>query len=490
MSDIILVYPMMEEGINPHGSVLPLCFAWMSSLLEKNGVSVKIVDFQIERVDLNELLLKENPLCIGVSGTTQSRFSSFKIIDEVKNINKDIITLYGGPHATPAAEDTLLNIPSLDAVVRNEGEFTALGIMKALKLDRKVDFSKITGISYRENGQVIHNNFRPPLKDLDSLPFPAWHLFKMDQYTMELDALKLPAHVILTSRGCPFNCAFCSARLQWGGHYSRRSASNVADELEYLADKYSIKGYKIFDSTFTVNRGHVLSICSEIKKRGLDYLHWECEIRADTVDKELLQTMKESGCYYVDMGLESASPRVLKKISKGVSVSQVENIIKWTNELELLLKLFITWGHPTETYEEAKITYGFMEKYKNKVYKMATHVGIMIYPGTEVEKFARQNGHLPQNFSWSNPYNELSSRNLGCHPTVPLLIQPQMNYRHLARISFRLHWKPLLNISNLLKKLREVIGNRNLRKKHINTLVDLLNQRLNLNVGKFKVNDS
>jgi radical SAM superfamily enzyme YgiQ (UPF0313 family) len=342
MSDLVLIYPAMDDGKNPHGSVLPLGFAWMSALLEKHDISVKIVDFQIEDADLEELLQNENPLCAGVSGTTQSRFNSFEIIEKVKAINREIITLYGGPHATLTAEDTLRHIQALDAVVRNEGEVTILEIMKALKHKQKIDFAEISGISFQENGHAIHNQSRPYINDLDSLPFPVWHLFKMDYYMLELDALKLPAHVILTSRGCPFNCSFCAARLLWGGHYSRRSAGNVADELEYLVDNYSIEGYKIFDSTFTINRDHVLSICAEIKRRGLEYLKWECEIRADTVDKELLRTMKEAGCYYIDVGLESVSPRVLKTIHKNITVQEIKNVIDWANELGLLVKLFLT----------------------------------------------------------------------------------------------------------------------------------------------------
>lgn len=486
MSDIILIYPALEEGENPHGSMLPLCFAWISSILEKNDISVRIVDFQIEEIDIEELIKKEKPLCVGVSGTTQSRFESFSIIEKVKTINKDIITLYGGPHATPTAEDTLCHLQAVDVVVRNEGELTTLEIMKSLKRERKVDYNRILGISFRKNGQVVHNQFRPFLKDLDNLPFPSWHLFKMDKYRIKLDNLTLPAHVILTSRGCPFDCSFCSARLLWGNHYSRRSAGNVAHELELLVDNYAIEGYKIFDSTFTINRDHVLSICAEIKRRGLEYLKWECEIRADTVDKELLRTMKEAGCYYIDVGLESASPRVLKTIHKNITVQEIKNVIDWANELGLLVKLFLTWGHPTETHKEAMETYRFFEEYKDKVFRIATHTGIMIYPGTGVEKFARSNLYLPPNFSWSTPYFELSNRNLGSDPRVPLLFQPQLQYKHFAKINFRLHWKPLLNFSNIFKKLREAVTHEDIRKRHLNTLIDLLNERFNLNIGKFK----
>jgi radical SAM superfamily enzyme YgiQ (UPF0313 family) len=482
MSDIILIYPTLTESNNPHGAVLPLCFAWMAALLEKNGISVRIVDLQIEDLELAELLQEESPLCVGVSGTTQSRFDSFKIIENVKSIDTDIITLYGGPHATPTAGDTLSHVQGLDAVVRNEGELTLLEIMQALKRDRKIEFSKIAGVSFRENGAVIHNPARAYLKNLDELPWPAWHLFKLEDYKQRLDFLNLPAHVMLTSRGCPFNCSFCSARLLWGNRYATRSAGNVADELQYMAEKYSYRGFKIFDSTFTVSRRHVLSICRELKKRGLDSLRWECEIRADTVDRKMLQAMKEAGCYYVDMGLESASPRILKQICKGISLQQVENVICWCNEIGLMVKLFLTWGHPTETYREALETYRFMERYKDRVQRMAAHVGIMIYPGTGVETFAKEHGFMPPNFSWTTPFYEPSNPNLGSGPTVPLLMQPQLNYKHLARIFFKIHWKPLLTLPNMLQKLWTSLREKDLRIKHLNTLVELCNQRFNLHL--------
>lgn len=475
MSDIILIYPALGEGKNPHGSTLPLCFAWISSVLEKHDISVSIVDFQIDEISIEELINKEKPLCVGVSGTTQSRFNSFSILERVKAIDRDILTLYGGPHATPTAEDTLSHIQALDVVVRNEGELTTLEIMRSLKKKRKIDWSRILGISFRKNGQIIHNPVRPFLRDLDILPFPSWHLFRMDQYNIKLEKLNLSAHVILTSRGCPFHCSFCSARLLWCGHYSRRSAGNIADELEILVKAYSIKGYKIFDSTFTINRNHVLSFCEEIKKRGLEYLPWECEIRADTVEKELLRTMKGAGCYYVDVGLESASPRILQAIQKKIRVQEIINIIEWTNELDLMAKVFLTWGHPTETFKEAMETYRFYEDYKDKVYAMATHVGIMIYPGTGVERFARSEALLPRGFSWSTPYFEASNDNLGCDPRVPLLFQPQLSYAHLAKIKYRLHWKPLLSLSNIVKKLGEIMSSKDLRKKHFRTIMELLN---------------
>ncbi len=482
MSDILLIYPAMTGGRNPHGSVLPLCFAWMAAVLEQNGISVKVLDQQVEDADLVQVLREETPLCVGVSGTTQSRFNSFKIIETVKSIDREIVTLYGGPHATPAAEDTLRHVRSLDAVVRNEGELTVLDIMSTLKRHGRFDFTNIAGVSFRKDGQVVHNPARPFIRDLDQLPLPAWHLFRMESYRQNMEFLDVPGHAIVTSRGCPFQCSFCSARLLWGQRYAARSAHNVADEIQQLADRYGIRGFKIFDSTFTVSSRHVLAVCAELKKRGLSQLPWECEIRADTVDRELLQEMKSAGCYYVDMGLESASARVLKQICKGVTLPQVESVIDWCNELGLMIKLFLTWGHPTETYPEALETLRFMERNRHRVKRMAAHVGIMIYPGTGVEAFAREHGFLSSDFSWSSPYHENDNGTLGSDPSVPLLLQPQMNRRHLARIFFKIHWKPLFTFSNVFKKIWDSVWSRELRRRHANTLIELCNQRFNLHI--------
>jgi hypothetical protein len=182
------------------------------------------------------------------------------------------------------------------------------------------------------------------------------------------------------------------------------------------------------------------------------------------------------------MGLESASARVLKQICKGVTLQQVEEVIGWCNELGLMIKLFLTWGHPTETYREALETVRFMERYKDRVQRLATHVGILIYPGTAVEAFAREHGFLPPNFSWSKQYHEPSNSNLGTHPSVPLLLQPQMNRRHLARIFFKIHWKPLLTFSNILRKIWACAWSRESRRRHLNTLIELFNQRFNFHI--------
>jgi hypothetical protein len=147
-----------------------------------------------------------------------------------------------------------------------------------------------------------------------------------------------------------------------------------------------------------------------------------------------------------------------------------------------MIKLFLTWGHPTETYREALETLRFMERNHHRVQRMAAHVGIMIYPGTGVEAFAREHGFLPADFSWSKPYHVEANGALGSDPSVPLLLQPQMNRRHLARIFFNIHWKPLLTLSNVFRKFWACVWSRDSRRRHLNTLIELCNQRFNMHI--------
>ena len=452
MTDVLCFFSPDPAGKTVYGHVIPIGLACIASVLEQNNYSVKIIDLQVEDVDIKEVLRHELPYLVCISDTTGSRFESFKIAKTVKEVSKEIVVSYGGPHATFTAEDTLTNIREIDVVVISEGEFTVLELAKVIKKGN-INYSDLLGISYRDSNGIRHNTYRPRISDLDRLPLPARHLFNRQKYNIKMDFINVPGDIIITSRGCPYKCSFCSAAILWNNKYTHRSASNVCMEIEFLIDKYRIEGIKFFDSTFTINRKFVLSICQEFKARGLDGMPWECEIRADTVDYELLKIMKEAGCYYINMGLESASPRVLKTINKGITVEQVENVIRWANALQIHTKLFLTYAHPGETLKDIKMTLKFREKYKDRVSFFAEHVGIMIYPGTEVERYARDNGLLPPGFCWSSPFEQKINERFSTSTRVPLLFQHQLGHREMANINYRITWAEYTRFGYIIKKI-------------------------------------
>jgi len=240
---------------------------------------------------------------------------------------------------------------------------------------------------------------------------------------------------LITARGCPIACTFCSASAMFGSSYRTRTPRCVVDEVEDLAARYGARGVKIFDSTFTLNRKHVEEFCAELRRRRLT-LPWECEIRVGSVDKPLLAAMREAGCYYVDVGVEAGSQRVLDEcVRKRISLDAAGDLLRWCAELGLLTKVFFTLGHPGETYAEARETNRFIRRHRRHIRLVGYHAGVKIYPGTYVEEFARERGLLAPGFRWSAPYVNYDQRSLFRPPdNIPILLQPGLGLRELRRL--------------------------------------------------------
>ncbi len=434
MPDVLLLHPA-EQG-KTFGSMPPLGMSWIVSFLQSKGISTVLADFQIDHRNVETLLRTYKPKVVGIGGTSHTRFESFSLARRVKAYDSAIFTIYGGSHASFTAADTLYFIPDIDIVVRGEGELSTYSIVSKI-LNENMDFSDIQGISYRQNVNIIHNPEVERIKDLDILPFPFRNPEAKEKYNLLLDFLEVPAASVISSRGCPINCSFCSASALFGTQLTFRSASNVVDEVEILIKEYGYQGIKFFDSTLTLSRKHVEALCSEIMKRNLKF-PWECEIRVNGMSYDLLRIMRNAGCYYIDFGVESASPTVLKSMHKGITLEQITNVFRWAKDLDIYTKVFFTFGHIGETVQDARRTVEFMEKHAKYINVAATGIGIRIYPGTEVERFAHSIKTINENFSWTSSFNDRDIESLGNDPLVPVLIQPQFGWREFRKIEFRL----------------------------------------------------
>lgn len=410
--------------------------AWITSFLQSKGVSTTLVDLQVSEIEIETLLQTHKPKIIGIGGTSHTRFESFALARRAKAYDPTICVMYGGSHASFTADDTLAHRVDVDIVVRGEGESTTHQIVSHV-LRGSSDFTDILGISYRQNDKIIHNPEVHRIKDLDILPFPYRDPQAIKKYNLLLDFLNVPAVSVISSRGCPINCSFCSASAMFGTQLTFRSAQHIVDEIEILLKEYQYQGVKFFDSTLTLHRNHIEALCAEIQRRRLKF-PWECEIRVNGMSLDLLRTMKNAGCYYVDFGVESASPSVLKSMHKGITLEQVENVFRWTKELGISTKVFFTFGHIDETLEDSRMTVEFMEKNAQYISVAATGIGIRIYPGTEVEKFARSSGVLKNEFSWTSSFQDQDIESLGNDPIVPILIQQHYGWREFRKIEFRL----------------------------------------------------
>jgi len=410
----------------------PLGLSFMGSYLVKHGLKAGILDLELKEdpFDLENYIKNISPLIIGISGTTHTRFESFKIARTAKKVSENIVTVYGGVHASFTSEDTLTRIKDIDFIVRGEGEETLLELSRYL-LDGKTDFTSIKGISYRIGNNVIHTPPRERIKDLDIIPFSR-DLLAMDKYNTQLDYLNIPATPIMTSRGCPYDCYFCSGCTIFRSGYTTRSAGNIVNEIRYLQDRYDVKGIKIFDSTFSLKRRHVMAFTDELERRNID-IPWECQIRADNVDRPFLDRIKKAGCYYVDFGLESVSPRTMRLIGKSIPLEQSLRVLKWCKELGIETKVFFSIGHMGESLKEIHQTLSFMSRYFHMISRPALTTVIRVYPGTRLEKMAWDKGLLPPDFSWSEPMDKI--KGVPERGNVPIVVYPPMDLKKLNKVN-------------------------------------------------------
>jgi anaerobic magnesium-protoporphyrin IX monomethyl ester cyclase len=452
--DIVIAYP--SERIRIFDTMIPLGIASLISVLQKNKYRVRFVDFNHYKGNFKSDLGKWSPRVVGLGGTTPTRFESFKIAKIVKEILPDIPVVYGGVHATFTAEDTLQHVRSIDYVIKGEGEYSFLGICEKLIRGKDIQLNELSGFCYRENGSVVQNTIAR-INDLDALPIPVRELEDID-YTICMDFNGLEADFLVTSRGCPARCAFCSASAMFPGGFRFRSIDLVKAELDLILSRRShIKAIKIFDSTFTANREHVINFCKMIKPY---HLLWECEIRADTVDYILLKEMRNSGCYYVDIGLETSSERLLRSIGKNITVRDIDNSLEWCKRLGIKTKLFMIFGLLDQTLFDCKKDVQFLKDREKNINLFATTFGLRVYPGTTIEKRLIKRGVLSDKFSWAKYKPSKRNWMLLEFGNTYILEQKQLSFYRLLYIAvLLLRQGTLLSNEHISKLIRENLNN-------------------------------
>jgi len=459
MIDVLLVNPKEEGAFFER--MPPVGLAYIAANLETHGYSVRIVDFEVEKQPLRYWLGLHHPRYLGISGTSHTRFESFRLAKEVKEFASEIVTIYGGVHATFTGINTLRRIAEIDYVVCGEGEDTTVALLD--KLSANADLEEVCGICYRKGENFVQTPPAPRIIPLDSLPRPAYHLLNMNQYSLEMEFLGRKAISLLTSRGCFARCSFCSASRMFGHKVTTHSASRMLDEIEFLFSRYRYQGLKIFDSTFTMKKEHVYDFCDEIVNRRLDF-PWECEIRIGTVDRDMLEKMRDAGCYYVSFGVESVSQRVLDLMRKGIRIEQAIEVLDLCNSIGLRTKVFFSFGHIGETVDDVGKTFTFIDKHADKISTLASGAGVRIYPGTYLEEYALENNLLPLDFEWSMPYDDPRLEGILQTRSIPVLIQPQLGYDELERIAVQIYSRKFRGWSGFKYGIKKITDWDKLRK--------------------------
>jgi anaerobic magnesium-protoporphyrin IX monomethyl ester cyclase len=384
---VTLVNPAAPVGAAMHLPFALLGLGYLAAVLEKNQYQVDVIDCQVLKLsfeDFRSEISKRQPNIVGVTSSTLTYQTALKLVKITKEACPNCITVAGGPHVTFWDDKALEECPELDIVARREGENTFLEL--AQRIEAGKSYHDVIGTTCRKDGKIIRNPDRPYIEDLDSLPFPARHLWPMERFREYEDILYLA-----TSRGCVYWCEFCSTVRMHGRKYRMRNPKNVADELELLHKTYGISKFTFCDDAFTVDQPRTEALCNEILKRGLK-IEWNCGTRVDMITKELLAKMKESGCISVWFGVESGSQQVLDAMKKGITPELTTKVFGWVRELGLKPIPNVILGFPGETKESAWKTIKFVEKISPDdvgFYNVATP-----FPGTPMYDSVKEKGWL------------------------------------------------------------------------------------------------
>ena len=332
--------------------------------------------------------------------------TAFETASVVKNIDKNIKVVLVGLHPSTRPVDCLTH-PNIDFVVIGEPEHTVLELVSTLEQGNMEDLKKVEGIAFIKNGETITTPPRPFIQDLDSLPFPARHLLPMDKY---FDAVKenplrgeiyKPWAAMITSRGCPHNCIFCSNHIIKGKKWRARNAESVVDEIEHLVNTYHIKQLDFEDDNLTLDKKRMENICDLIIERGFD-IEWYTPngVRADNLDEKLLTKMAKSGCKKIRIAPESGVQRVVDQImKKNLDLKKVENAVILARKVGIEIGCFFILGVIGETKEDIEATI----RYAHKLRKLGANRFYFSYAtplyGTELYEQAKRGGFLKEGFS-------------------------------------------------------------------------------------------
>ena len=400
MNSIYLLDPFTEDkNTSPHNNL-----EFIKYYLRDHGYHCEIIDCNHYENDLKRIVSSLaqdiNPI-IGITAYTRERFHAYGLIKAIReNIPRSLIVV-GGRHFGFLPDETLSALPQVDIVVRGEGEITFREICDAVY--NETDFSDIKGITYRHDQNIISNPDRPLERDIDQFRcFDIDDAKHFQKYSL-LGQTKLDPHdryfTVLASRGCPNKCVFCSLSAE---KVRMRSVENILEEIEDKIRFTGVRNVSFIDPSLTLNRKFVVELCEKMIENKMK-LKWNCYSRVN-IETDLLDVMREAGLASVEIGLESASPKVLKAIRKNINLEQFETFCREAYLRKIKTFVFCMISLPDETIEDCDLTRNYIEKMSRYIYSAGIQT-TRILPDAALFRIAEERGGVLENFSWFEPYS-------------------------------------------------------------------------------------
>lgn len=393
MSDIIFINPKVKRVLGPFDFLVaksvPLGLGYLAAFLLERNYTVKIIDEEVERLTaekIRDITDKDNQL-FGISCMTPNVSRGYELADLIKSIHPGSTIVFGGIHPTVVPEE-VLNRPSVDLVVRGEAEPVIEQIIVNHK--KRSGFKDILSCSYKDNGKIVHKPMAS-LVDINLLPDIPYHLFDSKVYDMGF---------IISSRGCPYNCVFCSQRAINGNKYRYRTTDKVIKEIETLVAKYAPSNIVFFDDIFTIHKKRIYDLCQGIIDKGLNTkAEFTMVTRGDCVDDDLLQRLQAANFTGLAFGVETASEELMKMIDKKETVQDIVNGINLAKKYNFLVDTVFIFGLPGESRKDRVAAFRLARSLKvaKARFNCATP-----YPGTRLYQIAEEENNLTKVGDWEN----------------------------------------------------------------------------------------
>ncbi|MHB8859787.1 MAG: B12-binding domain-containing radical SAM protein [Thermoleophilia bacterium] len=391
------------------GSYLPpygLCC--LGAVLEKAGHEVMIIDSVRHPLSLLALAEKVKQFQPELIGLSVYSIGANQAIETAKAIKSEfgIPIVAGGPHVMVFPDD-LAQCEAIDYLVTGEGEYSLLELVETIESGGNLD--DVPGIYFHRDGEVVRNDARPLIDNLDDLPYPAFHLIEgIETYAPhQMVYRRKPVVTLITSRGCPFQCIFCNS--VWTHRWRGNSAEYVVGLVERVIKEFGAREVSFHEDTFALNKRRVLEICRLMKERGIN-IPWTATVNLTTLDREVIKAMKDAGCWLVSCGIESGSDEVLRFIHKPVDKETVRRVLGWLSDEGIRIRGYFMIGHLIETRETIRETIDFAKSLP--LYSMNISV-MYLAPGSQAREIAHEYGSTNMSLDIGSSYQR---GNLGFVP--------------------------------------------------------------------------